>query len=458
MSDLHVRDWPVERLRPYAQNPRKNDAAVPRMMDALREFGFRIPILAKSDGEIVDGHLRLKAALEMGLERVPVILCDDMTPEQIRAFRILVNKSASWAEWDEDLLIAEIRALQAESFDIRFTGFDMGELEKFLADAQTAPLISSDAPVEEALPEPPANPVTRPGDIWQLGDHAIACADSADVEAVAALMDAGPASLCFTSPPYGDQREYTQKIVNWDDLMQGVFRSLPVLPDGQVLVNLGLIHRDHEVRLYWNSWIKCMRDNGWRFFGWYVWDQGFGLPGDWNGRLAPSHEFIFHFNKEVRRPNKIVPCIYAGQTSHLRKDGTSSGIRDPDGKVGSWTHQGRPTQDYRIPDSIVRIGRQRGRIGADIDHPAVFPLEFPEHVIATWAQPGEVVYEPFCGSGTSVIAGQRRGVKVRAVEIAPTYVDVSLIRFSRMFPDVPIILRSSGEDFAAVAVNRRQEV
>ncbi|MDR2891616.1 MAG: ParB N-terminal domain-containing protein [Deltaproteobacteria bacterium] len=456
MSDLHVENWPVERLRPYAKNPRKNDAAVPRMVEALREFGFRIPILAKNDGEVIDGHLRLKAALDMGLESVPVIICDDMTPEQVRAFRILVNQSASWAEWDEDLLIAEIRALQADSFDIRFTGFDMGELEKFLEDAQTTQLLSGDTPEEEELPEPPANPVTRLGDIWQLGEHAIVCADSADADAVAALMDSGPASLCFTSPPYGGQRDYTHKIKDWDSLMQGVFRSLPVSPDAQVLVNLGLIHRDHEVQPYWNGWIECMRTSGWRFFGWYVWDQGFGLPGDWSGRLAPSHEFIFHFNKEARRPNKIVPCIYAGQTSHLRKDGTSSGIRDPDGKVGTWTHEGKPTQDYRIPDSIVHIGRQRGPIGKDIDHPAVFPIAFPEYIIATWAQTGDVVFEPFCGSGTTVIAGQRRGVKVRAVEIAPAYVDVALIRFSRLFPDIPITLRSSGESFAQVAASRQE--
>lgn len=458
MSDLHVEHWPLSHLVPYAGNPRRNDAAVPRMVEALREFGFRIPVLVRSDGEVIDGHLRLKAALAMGLETVPVIVADDLSPEQVRAFRILVNKSASWAEWDEDLLIAEIRALQAESFDIRFTGFDMGEIEKFLADAGPALPEPGDAPAEEELPELPPDPVTRPGDIWQLGDHAVTCADSVDLDAVAALMDAGPASLCFTSPPYGGQRDYTQKITDWETLMRGVFRSLPLLPDGQLLVNLGLIHRDHEVRPYWNGWIEHMRADGWRFFGWYVWDQGWGMPGDWNGRLAPSHEFIFHFNRKERRPNKIVPCIYAGKFEHLRKDGTSSGLRDPGGKVGTWTHAGKPIQDFRIPDSVLRIGRQRGPIGKDIDHPAVFPLELPEHVLSTWAQPGDVVYEPFCGSGTTLIAGQRRGVRVRAVEVAPAYVDVTLIRFSRFFPDIPITLRSTGESFAEISARRKEEV
>jgi DNA modification methylase len=454
MPELRIEYWPVSRLRPYEKNPRRNDAVVPKMVEVLREFGFRIPILAKSDGAVIDGHLRLKAALQMGWETVPVTPADDMTPEQIRAFRIMVNQSATWAEWDEELLIAEIRALQAESFDIRFTGFDMAELEKLLP--PEAMPVPEDAP-EEDIPDVPAHPVTSLGDVWQIGEHALACADAADAEAVAALMDAGPASLCFTSPPYEGQREYTRKITDWGKLMQGVFRAVPLLSNGQLLVNMGLVHRDHEVQPYWHGWIEYMRVSGWRFFAWYVWDQGWGLPGDWNGRFAPSHEFIFHFNRQERHPNKIVPCIYAGQTSHPRKDDTPSGMRNPDGSLGGWTHEGKPVQDTRIPDSILRIGRQRGPIGEGIDHPAVFPVALPEFVISAWAQPGDVVYEPFSGSGTTIIAGQRRGVKVRAVEIAPEYVDVAIIRFSRMFPDVPVTLRSSGETFAAVAAKREEE-
>lgn len=454
MPELRIEHWPIERVRPYTNTPRKNDAAVPRMVEAIREFGFRVPLLVRGDGELIDGHLRLKAAIAIGMADVPVILADDFSPARVRAFRLLVNRSATWAEWDNDLLLAEIRALQAESFDIKLTGFDMAELDKLLANIE-ADLPDDAAPVEEEIPEPPTAPIARPGDIWQLGDHAILCADAADADAVATLMDAGPASLCFTSPPYGGQRQYTKKIQDWDALMQGVFHALPMLPDGQILVNLGLIHRGYEVQPYWQNWIEWMRFHAWRFFAWYVWDQGCGLPGDWNGRLAPSHEFIFHFNKKERHPNKIVPCSYAGKTEHLRKNGESSGMRAPDGKVRAWSHNDKPIQDFRIPDSVLRIGRQCGRIGKDIDHPAVFPLKLPEHVIATWTRAGDVVYEPFCGSGSTVIAGQRRGVRVRAVEIAPGYVDVALIRFSRLFPDVPISLRSTGESFSECSARRQ---
>lgn len=132
MTTLHIEDWPLERLVPYAQNPRKNDHAVAKMVEAIRSFGFRIPVLARSSGELIDGHLRLKAALAAGLRSIPVIPADDMTPEQVRAFRIMVNRSATWADWDEDLLLQELQALQEVGFNLELTGFDQRELDAML--------------------------------------------------------------------------------------------------------------------------------------------------------------------------------------------------------------------------------------------------------------------------------------------------------------------------------------
>ena len=111
MNEIKFEHWPTSRLLPYARNPRKNDHVVDQMAAAITEFGFRIPIIARSTGEVVDGHLRLKAALRLGLETVPVILADDLTPAQIKAFRILANRSATWADWDEDLLRLELEAV-----------------------------------------------------------------------------------------------------------------------------------------------------------------------------------------------------------------------------------------------------------------------------------------------------------------------------------------------------------
>ena len=128
MNEIKFEHWPTSRLLPYARNPRKNDHAVEQMASAISEFGFRLPIVAKSTGEICDGHLRYKAALHLGLEQVPVILADDLTETQIKAFRILVNRSATWADWDEDLLRLELEELKLDDFDLALTGFDDHEL------------------------------------------------------------------------------------------------------------------------------------------------------------------------------------------------------------------------------------------------------------------------------------------------------------------------------------------
>ena len=157
-------------------------------------------------------------------------------------------------------------------------GIPDDELDALLADADDRPAISDDA--ADAIPDPPSVPITRPGDIWALGRHRLCCGDATDATAVATLMQGEQATLMFTSPPYAQQRDYgaaKEKVGDWDALMQGVFAAAPVAPDAQLLVNLGLVHRDSEWQPYWEGWVEWMRASGWRRFGWYVWDQGRGL-------------------------------------------------------------------------------------------------------------------------------------------------------------------------------------
>src|SRR6202165_4713416 len=125
--------WHIDRFVFYARNPRKNDAAVDRMCASIREFGFKIPVLARSDGEVVDGHLRLKAAKKLRITEVPVILCDEWTPAQVKAFRLMVNRSVAWADWDEELLALELQELNGSDFDLSLTGFDVKEIDDLLA-------------------------------------------------------------------------------------------------------------------------------------------------------------------------------------------------------------------------------------------------------------------------------------------------------------------------------------
>ena len=127
-----LESWPTDSLIEYARNPRKNDHAVDRVAAAIREFGFRVPILAKSDKTIVDGHLRLKAAKKLGLEEVPVLLCDDMTDIQVRAFRLSVNKVSEFADWDDEMLRVELDELGKDGFDLELTGFSLDEVATLL--------------------------------------------------------------------------------------------------------------------------------------------------------------------------------------------------------------------------------------------------------------------------------------------------------------------------------------
>ena len=137
---MNIETWPLDKLIPYARNPRKNDDAVTRMAASIREFGFKIPILARSSGDVVDGHLRLKAAKKLHLETVPVMLCDEWTVAQVKAFRLMVNRSVAWAEWDEKLLGLELGELKELNFDLELTGFNPLELDVFLNGPQFGPV------------------------------------------------------------------------------------------------------------------------------------------------------------------------------------------------------------------------------------------------------------------------------------------------------------------------------
>ncbi len=321
MNPLHVEYRQVETLIPYARNPRThNDAQIAKIAASIAEFGWTTPILIDADHGIIAGHGRLAAARKLGLADVPVIELTHLSPAQKRAYVIADNRLALDAGWDEELLALELADLTEAGFDLALTGFDDAELQSLLTDAEAGdPEATDETPEEDGaadeVPDAPVVAVSRPGDVWLLGPHRLICGDASDRDVIAALMQDDRAQLCFTSPPYGNQRDYTTGgIADWDALMRGVFAPLPMAADGQVLVNLGLIHRDNEVIPYWDGWLGWMRTQGWRRFAWYVWDQGPGMPGDWAGRLAPSFEFVFHFNRDTRKPNKSCPANSPGKT------------------------------------------------------------------------------------------------------------------------------------------------
>lgn len=254
------------------------------------------------------------------------------------------------------------------------------------------------------------------------------------------------AELCFTSPPYLQQREYGTSIADWDSLMVGAFNNIGVSDSGQVLVNLGLVHRNGECVEYWRNWIDWMRGAGWRLFGWYIWDQGPGMPGDWAGRLAPSHEFLFHLNKQARKPNKTAPCRYAGYV----RSKPQGGLRKPDGTMSGWSHGLAPTNENKIPDSVIRVTRHKHIGGIEAGHPAVFPVDLAYEVVAAYSDPGATILDPFMGSGTTGVACARLGRRFIGIEIEPRYFDIACRRIEEAYkqPDLFIDQPTKAEQTA----------
>src|SRR6266850_6507890 len=181
---IQLEIWQLTRLVPYARNPRKNDHVIDRMVSSIREFGFKVPLLARSNGDVIDGHLRVKAAEKLGITEVPVILCDDWSDAQVKAFRLLVNRSVNWADWDDELLSLEMLDLRSLDFDLELTGFDLSELEAFMASPEPVHGLTD----EDAVPEVADVPVSAVGDVWLLGDHRLLCGDAMSAADATKLM------------------------------------------------------------------------------------------------------------------------------------------------------------------------------------------------------------------------------------------------------------------------------
>ncbi len=237
------------------------------------------------------------------------------------------------------------------------------------------------------------------------------------------IKDVSMWDCMVTSPPYGQQREYTIGAIDWDALVPIALAHAPI-GDQQVFVNLGLIHREGQVVPYWDALISAMKVSGWRHFGWYVWDQLNGLPGDWNGRLAPSHEWIFHFNAVSRMPRKTVRTKTAG-----RSNVGSGGLRHPDGSVGQWN--GDAVQPFKIEDSVLRLDRVYSRGQIENEHPAIYPLELPSRIISAYTTHGETIIDPFMGSGTTLVAAKNLGRCAIGIEIEERYCEIAAKRLAQ---------------------------
>jgi ParB-like nuclease domain len=197
---MKIELWPIDKPIPYARNARTiTTAAVDKVAASIQEFGWRQPIVVDAQRVIIAGHTRLLAARKLGLTEVPVHVADNLTPAQVKAYRLMDNRSHDEASWDFELLGPELLDLQNLGFgDLELTGFDAQEIADFLAGTEATAGLTD----EDAAPEPPVTPVTVPGDLWLLGGHRVLCGDSTSVDATSRLCGAGAADMVFTDPPY----------------------------------------------------------------------------------------------------------------------------------------------------------------------------------------------------------------------------------------------------------------
>ena len=403
MHKLAVEYWPAERLIEYARNPRRNDHVVDRMCAAIHEFGFRIPIVARSDGTVVDGHLRLKAARQLKLETVPVVLADDLSEAQIKAFRLLANRSATWAEWDDELLRLELSELEAEGLSLELTGFDDSEIDRLLAGSD-----EEAGPADEA-PEPPTDPVTRPGDLWICGDHRVLCGDATVLADIESVLAGELADLCFTDPPYNvnysnsaDQKKRSKNRPILNDALGEQFGDLLY----EACVNILTVTKG-AVYICMSSSELDVLQKAFRAAG-----------GHWSTFVIWAKNTFTLGRSDYQR--QYEPILYGW------KDGVDhywSGARDQ----GDVWFIDKPTNN-------------------DL-HPTMKPVELVERAIRNSSKSRDIVLDPFGGSGTTLIAAERAGRRARLIELDPRYVDVIVERWQNQTGKTAT-LGPSGASFA----------
>ena len=410
MKDLHIEYVSKEELKPYANNAKiHTDEQIEQIRRSIEDFGFNDPIAVWHDNEVIEGHGRLIAVMDMDdIETVPIIRLDELTDEQRRAYMLVHNKLTMNTDFDLDVLTVELDDI----FD-----FDMSEFGFEIEDVKEHEVIE-----DEYEPEPPEEPVTKDGDIWKLGEHRLICGDSTDPATFAFLMGNEKAQAVVTSPPYGVGKEYEEKgIEPWRKTMQGVINNITKYAD-TIVWNLGDLYStgsqfieptsfySHEMFAkegFRPIWIRIWKKQGMNF--------GVGPYHLVTNKPVQQYEYISAFG------NKMAP-IDADEFNDEQY----------------WWLSAYANSQYKFVKRLSREERKKwgyagvweiNTVKANKEHPAMFPVELPWRCIKMHSDKGDIILEPFCGSGTTIIACEQIGRKCYAVERDPKYCDVAIDRW-----------------------------
>ena len=437
MMDVELR--PLAEIKPYENNPRLNDAAVDAVAESIRQFGFRVPIVVDESGVIVAGHTRLLAAQKLGMEKIPVHVAKDLTPEQVRAYRLADNKTADLATWDLGRLAGELDLLAASDIDLTLLGFSADELATLLD-----PGVKDGLTDPDEVPEPPDEAITQPGDLWVLGEHRLLCGDAGSTADVDRLLDSQPIHLCNTDPPYNvrveprsnnaiaaglssfaapESAKHHQRfdVARHPEKAQATHRKMR--PRDRPLENDFVTGEEFNRLLHaWFGQIARVLLPGRAFYCW----GGYANLGNYPPVLKAcglyfSQGIVWDKQHPVLTRKDFMGafeiCFYGW------REGAAHVFLGPNNATDLW--------------HVKKINPQ------SMEHLTAKPAELAVRAMQYSSRSGENVLDLFGGSGSTLIAAEQTGRRAFLMELDPLYCDVICDRFQR-FTGQPAVLERTG--------------
>lgn len=417
-APIAIEMLPIDELVPYERNARSHPPSqIAKLTAGIREYGFIIPNVIDKDNVIVVGHGRTLAAKEAGLRIVPCIRAEHLSPAQIRAFRLFENRSGEDSSWLDDILRDELAALKGLDFDMSLTGFDERELDKLLMD-------DAELARAEETPAVPENPVTVKGDVWLLGKHRLVAGDSTVAADVDKCLNGVKPHLCVTDPPYGVNYD-----ANWRNEAARTSKGM-----GNRALGAGAVGKVlNDDRADWTETYNLFPGEVI-----YVWHP----PG---ARQVEFYNSLVAAGFEVRMQiiwAKSQLVIGRGHY-HMQHEPCWYAVRKKQGATAHW-------QGDRTQATLWKIDKPKS---SETGHSTQKPIECMLRPIKNNSSEGQAIYEPFSGSGTTIIAGEMSGRSVHAIELSEAYVDVAVLRWMQ-FCGGQATLEGDGRTFDEIKQER----